>query len=80
MAARPWNLERVQQARDTIASVVDDGLALEACVTATNYEMMTMLVDANLRKEVPSYITTVLKCVLYVGRTIMWFLPKSWTG
>ena len=75
MAARPWNLEQIHVAMDAIRQLPNgDGLALEACLTAANFEKMTKLVDATIRKPMSSWKAYILQVVLTVGRTV-----RHWT-
>lgn len=85
VAIRPWNLDEVEAAcrriRDVVPEETVDGLILEACLTAANFEKMTKLVDATIRKSSASWFSThVLDVVMKIGSTIRYLLPRFLTG
>lgn len=92
VALRPWNFNKIQTACQAIRDAVvageedgdsvslADGLILEACLTAANFETMTKLVDGTLRKPLSSRMTTTMGVILTVGRTVRNMLPRFLTG
>lgn len=85
VAIRPWNLDEVEAAcrgiRDVAPEDIGDGLILEACLTAANFENVTKLVDATIRKSSASwYSTYVMDAVMKIGSVIRYLLPSFLTG
>ena len=81
VAARPWNMDAIEQAcqgiRDAVGDgKVADGLVLEACFTAAGFEMVTKIVDGTMRKPLPSIMLVTLRVVDTIGRSIRWIFDS----
>ena len=75
VAERPWNMDQIQEACNGIRDVVPDkadaeGLILEVCLTAANFEAVTKIVDGTMRKRLSSLKEGALTTVNWVGRTV----------